>query len=263
MVTMRRRVVDFEQIPNGSTASEPDMVVDVPKDPSRQTLVAISTKIDRILQAYVKFTSSATNQDKILKVVQYSLWLLARFYSKSYYRSALEKLSEEISWTRYVNRFFGFPASLEGATSGSWGSPKALGKALAWTMIGYYPLEHLAYLKWKVPDICLPSRSDSRLAAKVSAWSCRFWFAYIVLDIVRSTFALTSNNEREEEKVSNPASRTERLQILRNALFFLPAINWSLPKWDTDPLLSSEVCNGLMWLESVVCMYQGVSNVQS
>jgi hypothetical protein len=133
-------------------------------------------------------------------------------------------------------------------------------------MIGYYPLEHLAYLKWKVPDIYLPSRSDSRLAAKASAWSCRFWFAYIVLDIVRSTFALPStsnNNEKEEEKVSNTASRTERLQILRNALFFLPAVNWSLPKWDIDPLLSPEVCNGLMWLESVVCMYQGVSNVQS
>jgi hypothetical protein len=260
MVTMRRRVVDFEKVANLSPASEPDMVVDVPKGPSRQTPLAISAKINRILQAYVKFTGSAANQDKILKVVQYSLWLLARFYSKSYYRAALEKLSEEISWARYVNRFLGFPAALEGAASGSWGSPKVLGKALAWTMIGYYPLEHLAYLKYKVPDICLPSRSDSRLANKVSAWSCQFWLAYIVLDIVRSTLALpSSNNEKEEEKVSNATSRTERLQILRNALFFLPAINWSLPKWDTDPLLSSDVCNGLMWLESVVCMYQGVS----
>eukprot|EP00980_Cylindrotheca_fusiformis_P008074 scaffold1722_cov120-Cylindrotheca_fusiformis.AAC.4 len=148
---------------------------------------------------------------------------------------------------------------MEGVSSGSWGSPKAFGKAMAWTMIGYYPLEHLAYLKWKAPEICMPSRSDSRLAAKFSAWSCRFWLAYLVLDILRSRNALLKT-EKDEETAAGEASRTERIQILRNALFFLPAINWSLPNWDTKPILSSGVCNGLMFLESIVCLHQGISN---
>lgn len=256
---MRRRNVNVEEVPKGSAASESDVVAH--KDPSRQA-PAISQRIGRILQAYVKFTSSAANQDKILKVFQYSLWLLARFHSKSY-RSALEKLSDEICWTRYVNRFFGFPASVDGALSGSWASPKVLGKALAWTMIGYYPLEHLAYLKWRVPEICFPGRSDSSLATKASAWSCRFWLAYIVLDILRSTVVLPSSVEKDDDKVPLEASQTERLQIVRNVLFFLPAVNWSLPKWDTDPLLSTGVCNTLMWLESVACLYQGLSSFQS
>jgi hypothetical protein len=36
----------------------------------------------------------------------------------------------------------------------------------------------------------------------------------------------------------------------------LPCINWSLPNWDIDPMLPENVVNGLMWLESIVCLYQ-------
>lgn len=224
---------------------------------SQQKILSLSQKIDQLLQFYVKYTSSAGNQDKILKVVQYSLFMLARFYPKRV-RAAMEKLSDEVCWTRYVNRFFGLPTSIEGVRSGSWASSKALGKAMAWTMIGYYPLEHVAYLKWRAPDICLPSRSDSRLAARASAWSCRFWLAYIILDTLR-VFPSKDISELSSEE-ENSIARQERLQLVRNALFVLPAVSWSLPKWDTDPLFSPPVCNWLMWLESIVCMYQGVSS---
>ena len=155
-------------------------------------------------------------------------------------------------WARYINRFFGLPASVSAAQTGCYGSPKALGKAMAWMLIGYYPCEHLAYLKWKAPGFC--SSADSRLAAKSSAWSCRFWLAYIVLDVRRSTLFLKSKDEKDEEK-----SRSERLQLMRNFLFLLPAINWSLPHWDTKPLLSPIVCNSLMLSEALVCLYQGLS----
>eukprot|EP00531_Pseudo-nitzschia_arenysensis_P003533 CAMPEP_0116129496 /NCGR_PEP_ID=MMETSP0329-20121206/7953_1 /TAXON_ID=697910 /ORGANISM="Pseudo-nitzschia arenysensis, Strain B593" /LENGTH=107 /DNA_ID=CAMNT_0003623763 /DNA_START=705 /DNA_END=1028 /DNA_ORIENTATION=- len=53
---------------------------------------------------------------------------------------------------------------------------------------------------------------------------------------------------------------TKHMRILRDALYVLPAITWSLPKWDTDPLLSGNTVNGLCWLESVLGLYQGVDD---
>jgi hypothetical protein len=121
--------------------------------------------------------------------------------------------------------------------------------------------------------------SSSQIAAKASAWSCRFWFAYLVLDIARSMLALqkvqqkttctekkenTINGETDTESATTPADRslirTERLQLIRDVLYLLPAIHWSLPNWDTKPWLSNDVVNGLCWLEAVVGMYQNIRN---
>jgi hypothetical protein len=120
------------------------------------------------LSKYLRYISSPARQEGILKTLQYSLWLLSRVYGqfpcssscttdsvrKRHVIESLAALSGELSWTRYILRFFGFPAALEGIESGSWGSSsKWLGKAMAWTMIGFYPLEHLAYLHWKAPKV--------------------------------------------------------------------------------------------------------------
>ena len=131
-------------------------------------------------------------------------------------------------------------------------------------MIGYYPLEHLAYLGWKAPS--LVSRK-SISASKASTWSCRFWFLYIVVDMIQSHRAIQNLNREEKESSDLDTTiqqfaqqrRYHRLQLIRNALFSLPAIHWSLPKWDTDPWLNEDVVNGMMWLESLVSMYQSVS----
>jgi len=291
---------------------------------------------------YLRFLQSPSRQEAILKTVQYTLWLLSRFYRNKLQQSMLTTVSGEISWTRYLLRFFGWPAALEGIESGSWADSKGLGKAMAWTMVAYYPLEHLAYLYWKVPDAMpttIPAsigtsfwswrRSNtnnhnkydseytisstattatcsrqmvaappSRLAAKASAWSCRFWLAYLVLDIARSMLAMQNvrrkmkqNNDgggggdadgkktktkpppngqpQEPEQLQSDATvdvldlgtmRTERMQLVRDLLYVLPAIHWSLPNWDTQPWLSDTVVNGLCWLESIVGLMQGIHN---
>jgi hypothetical protein len=172
-----------------------------------------------------------------------------------------------IAFYRYINRFFGLPAAIQGARNeGSWG-PGMIGKILAWSMIGYYPLEHLAYLKWKSPSLVGGASRGGMSASKASAWSCRFWFLYIVVDMIQSQRALQQIQETTKDKSSRQTDelsqlmqqrRYHRLQLLRNALFSLPAIHWSLPKWDTDPWLSNDLVNGLMWLESLVSMYQSV-----
>lgn len=56
----------------------------------------------------------------------------------------------------------------------------------------------------------------------------------------------------------NHSIHNEQLQIVRSLLFTLPAINWSLPRWDTHPWLKESVVNGLMWTEAVVSFYQSV-----
>lgn len=250
-MSLRKRSVNFkkEDESGGGSASftkqnskeeEGESVSAIP------TQLKITGRIDKFLQSYVQFTSSTFKQDKLLKIVQYSLWMLSRFYRNTT-RESLLKLSFEISWARYVTRLLGLPAAIEACRSGSWANNKTLGKAMAWTMVAYYPLEHLAYLKWQTPKWITPGEKNNRLASKASAWSCRFWFAYIALDVVRSCVALKNAPETRQ---------SERLQLLRNLFFSLPAFHWSLPKWDTDPLLSEETANGLMWLESIVCMYQ-------
>lgn len=283
------------------------------------------------LLQYLQYISSPARQEAILKTTQYTLWLLSRFYQgknsnkTSNFVESLAELSGELSWARYVLRFFGLPAAMEGVNSGSWASETNLGKAMAWTMVFYYPLEHLAYLAWKAPmtrwipsnasgvaatrwnpfgakssssassdstSTCSSSElmTSSQIAGKASAWSCRFWFAYLVLDIARSMLALqkvqqsNSNSTDSDNDKKKPAMngdqnsqddenqtteltpaqtsliRTERLQLVRNFLYLLPAIHWSLPNWDTKPWLSNDVVNGLCWLEAVVTVYQGIRN---
>ena len=257
----------------------------------------------KFLSSYVKFIQCPYRQDSILKTIQYSLWLLSKFYRNSKTKQALLTLQGEISWTRYLLRFFGFPAAIDALNlKSSWATENTsnkLGRVMSWTMVGYYPLEHLSYLFYKAPGIrWLPIVSptpaqhssgnascpnhgrytSAQLASKASAWSCRFWLAWIVLDIVRNTLELRAIQEdtlgtakqadcaKDEPEISKERTTitftTKHMRILRNVLYVLPAITWSLPKWDTDPLLSGDTVNGLCWLESIVGLYQGVDSFQ-
>ena len=304
-----------------------------------QLLVAV---LDKFLRDYTQFMTSGLNQDRSLKLLQYTLWMVSYGVSKTttttessspastIIRESLRKLFNELSFTRYVLRFLGLPAALEATRSGSWSmtSPKnprwhkILGQIMAWSMIGYYPLEHGAYLQWQTPkllplllggafdwkrrrsggDVDGPTSSSVRLAGKLSAWSCRFWLIYTVTEIIQCVWKLreeTNNLRLLEDKKKNddhdvsdgddcaitttttttssssivsapPAGaattmatiRNLRLQIVRDVLFTLPAIHWSLPNWDIDPLLSDLQCNSLMWCESIACMYQSIRNFQ-
>jgi hypothetical protein len=296
-----------------------------------------------ILSSYVQFIQSPSRQDSILKTVQYSLWLLSKFYRGSgtnkhrqlphRVAESLLKLQGEISWARYVLRFFGFPAAINDVVDmeSGWGTgnnANRIGRVMSWSMVAYYPLEHLSYLLWKGPGIrwlpivspttpmqnpvastTCPNHEKSRnkrsayryssaqLASKASAWSCRFWLTWIVLDIVRCTLALreiqqTSHQLEETAKSASAANdglrqsdrveeegaeslqhkamyketittvRTEHIRILRHALYVLPAINWSLPEWDTKPWLSGDLVNGLCWVESMIGLYQGIHDYQ-
>lgn len=56
----------------------------------------------------------------------------------------------------------------------------------------------------------------------------------------------------------NHSIHNEQLQIVRSLLFTLPAIHWSLPRWNTHPWLKESVVNGIMLTEAVVSFYQSL-----
>ena len=307
MSTIRKRNVSSkgDQSPDSSTATDP-LFVEYPStasasEPStskkNHVFVAISaeSKLERFLKGYTGFMGKAIHQDRGLKLMQYTLWMFSHFYrDRAVLRDSLKKLYNELSFARYVLRLLGLPSAIEAVKTGSWGASsetskgihKFLGQVLAWSMIGYYPLEHGAYLQWQTPKLLFPKTGGpSRLAEKLSAWSCRCWLAYIVAEVVQCWLKLREESKLLQENVkkaleSEPndavdhkklvlarldntaVTRNLKLQIVRDTLFALPAIHWSLPNWDRDPWLPDPLVNSLMWMEAIVCMYQSILNFQ-
>lgn len=231
-----------------------------------------------LLSWYSKFCNSSSNQDKLLKVIQWSLTLLTS-------RPWPQKVALEISFARYVTRLLQLPVALEAAVHDSWVAKAKqrstqqwyqwIGRILAYSMLLYYPTEHMAYVLWMQPaaatnnsSVCPSPKSNSRYpwipawkAEKWSYWSCRCWCAYIIAELaqnmlqLRELTAAAIDDEEEEDKAS--AITDTQLQLARNALFLFPAIHWSLPSWDTQPWLKGRTVTWLMWAEAVVSFYQG------
>ncbi|CAB9496352.1 Peroxisomal biogenesis factor 11 (PEX11) [Seminavis robusta] len=245
--------------------------------------------LDRFLQGYNGFMWSGANQEKMLKCLQYCLWMISFFLLRERERQEdCDRLVKELESARYILRFLGLPPALEAARSVSWSFSSAeypklqqfLGKLLAWTMVGYYPLEHAAYLLWYSPKLIFPtSEVPFRLAEALSMWSCRCWLAYVFVEILQNglqyyeetqkarKYAEQKKNDSQEllsAKPPRPATmKYLRLQLVRASLHLLPAIHWSLRNSDIEPWLSLPFVNTLMWLESVVCMIQGIASFQS
>lgn len=219
----------------------------------------------RWLRFYVRFLqTSPFHQDRLLKALQWTLWLasaVALDTTNTRASAALSKLSTEISFARYATRLLELPTAIEAAITGSWTTVSVnrpnfttwMGRGLSWSMIGYYPLELAAYVLWMLPSN-LQTPEISQKASRFSAISCRFWLLYIVADAAQCS-VLQKDQQTEDGKTHL------RLQLLRNALFLLPAIHWSLPNWDTKPWLPSKAVNGLMWIEAMVSLYQTARTV--
>ena len=155
------------------------------------------------------------------------------------------------------------PTAFDGFRLGDWAKNPILGRFMALSMIFYYPLEHFAYVQWKAPETplvpnALVPREKGRLADRASAWSCRFWLLYIVLDTLRAMLALRDASANGS-KSNSLETRMERMQLIRNMLFTLPAAHWSRID-STKPLISEGLRNSLMWIEAMCSLYQSVQS---
>lgn len=302
------------------------VAVKTPRAPTRTSLL-------RWLQFYVKFLRASPNhQDRILKLLQWTAWLASVALQAQSRRSQqphqrrsqstsavlakkLAVFSTNLSFARYVTRLVELPLAVEAAWTGSWGTPYSttpsrsilydiLGRWMAWSMIGYYPTEGMAYALWTLPQD--EPNHDPRRAAKWSAASCACWLVYLGAEMVHCvtqlrdhalastaipsltphdvgtttemSTATTSHDTTGSNatvpcfaSTSSPTTTSKppgillpshqrhlQLQLLRDALFVLPCLHWSLPNWDTNPWLPTPVVHGLMWCESVVSLYQAV-----
>ena len=67
--------------------------------------------------------------------------------------------------------------------------------------------------------------------------------------------------ERTTVRALEEAVYNNRIRMVRCRLFVLPCVNWMMPEWATDPLLSEEVVNSLSLAEAIVAMYQSVRSL--
>jgi hypothetical protein len=316
------------------------------------SITVLSAKLSRFLQWYAGFMSSAVNQEIGLKFLQYTLWVAAKVIGSHYgsnnssnssnsqqakqqqqrqqrmtrIAAFCSKLSNDLSFARYMTRLFGLPTAMEAALHGSWASDSTLssssnqdkrkmnrldailGKILAYSMVLYYPAEHVAFVHWMVPPVPVPAPAPPsttvgkktpppRTAERWSAWSCRCWVVYVVTEIVQCLLQyrkqqheqqrllvllqqqqqqqvmsnIKNNNDgtdesstittiiQQQQQANHRALRNVKLQLVRNALFLLPTIHWSLPNWDTQPWLPPSLVNTLMWLETMVHLYKNAT----
>ena len=281
--------------------------------PSKKSSLLLRSGINKAaflrhwLTFYVKFAGTAGNQDKLLKILQWSLWLMAHTGASSRTSSITSKqqwmsrISDQLSWARYATRLLGFPVAVEAALTDSWtldkSSPvyRTIGKILAYSMVGYHPTEMVAYLQWQKPappassSAVFGNQAESAVSshkwwqAPPATWSyisCRFWLVYIAAELTQcilqwrelraQKLALEEVKKQDTSTAGDNSSSSipdlnaqlanVQLQTARNALFLLPCIHWSLPKWDTQPWLRPYTVNALMWGEAVVSLYQAIQN---
>jgi len=275
-----------------------------------------------LLLKYIKFIQSPSRQESLLKSAQYSLWLLSKFYNvsttvttlagnnagksvsctdgeeeeqqqMSRIPKALLELKTEISWARYLLRFFALPAAMNAIddlqqpvnessnrtdnnnnkkNNNNNRSARFLQQIMSWSMIGYYPLDHCAYLCWKTPTLFSnePKTITSRKASKAAAWSSRFWLTYLLSDTVRCSLILKNKSTTSATTTTYIPPRSSgtiiqneniKLTLVRNILCIMPALHWSFTDWDSKPWLDDTI-NGLCWLESVVGLIQEIRNFQ-
>ena len=198
------------------------------------------TWLQQHLEFFVTFCNSSTNQDIVIKVLLWPLFLLG-----------LDKLAYQVSYARYVTRFLGLPAALDAALHNSWNATSEnaffdsiyrwLGKVLAaaWWMDGN---------TW-------------------SYISCRCWFVYVLADLTQCLLQLV---ELSQNKFRNKSAYLDVLdlsvldrlhQMARNVAMLYPSMFWSMPHSTTGvhPLLSSSATvYALMWVEGLLHLHQSL-----
>eukprot|EP01082_Thalassiosira_pseudonana_P014677 g13242.t1 g13242 contig8:238963-240183(-) len=263
--------------------------------------------------------SNIQHADMILKIIQWSSWALSRLTSistSSFISPLFRNAFLNIMMARYTLRIYSFTQSIEdyrqvyrtqretpsyhwsstthpidtdnNNNNNTWDNPliAKLTHLMAFSMLFYYPLEHIALCAWQLPQLAPPSLqlvSTQRMMDTgnlFSAVSCRFWVVYVLGDlggnslkwrelrrkverldgvVVGGLHHRFNQLQQQQYDFLQGRLRHIKIQTLRSLLFLLPAINWSLSKWATDPLFNELIVNGLMLVEAYTCVYQSLT----
>ncbi|GMH83562.1 hypothetical protein TrVE_jg5580 [Triparma verrucosa] len=286
-----------------------------------------ATKFLQTMRVLDSMNASSADLDKGIKLLGYTCSLLTVFLSPlgrdtmsspTSLTKGLFSMHNNISIARYALRIVnGMPSSIKAAVDGSWeygdlddyehlldeekrsdgsatkknitASPVAslAEKSLPYSMLGYYPLEALAYFGWMAPGMLydekpptchinaspltklwtyIRDKENHANTNLVSAASCCFWLWYIIADIIvqsdrvkRLTAAInelesSSNDSKEKDEMLvnlNEQLTDSKIMLTRECFFLLPGVHWSLPNWDKKPLLPRWLLTSLMFGEAV------------
>jgi len=242
----------------------------------------------------IRYLSTWSGSDKLLMVIQYALKIIIPFlgfraklqnkYGKrkeasSATAAAFSKIYDLIGDSRMLWRFWGLLPIYQWLTSLERMHPPTrklltIERLQGWSMIAYYPLEHLYYLRAHavlpaVLALPLLKKSISLNTGKLGLWSTRFWAAYVFLQFahLREDHHLLKLRERALNKVkgkgkasdeaAEKADLTQRWDALINELVvnlgYLPlTLHWSLEKG----LFSNEIWVGIFGLIAGIASFR-------
>ncbi|KAH7097378.1 peroxisomal biogenesis factor 11 [Auriculariales sp. MPI-PUGE-AT-0066] len=169
------------------------------------------------LDHVVRYLSTWSGSDKLLMILQYGLKVLvplielrARVQHRAGVRvdtlqdgkaiSSLRTLSSGISDARMLGRIWGLLPIIQWMISMEKSQPATrnlliIERLQGWSMLAYYPLEHIYYL---ASHKMIPWKISRRTLDTIGLWSTRFWAAYVLLQFLhlREDWKLVRLNER-------------------------------------------------------------------
>mmetsp|Transcript_70311 Transcript_70311/g.103014 ORF Transcript_70311/g.103014 Transcript_70311/m.103014 type:complete len:275 (-) Transcript_70311:42-866(-) len=202
------------------------------------------------LQQFITLHTSVLGYDKTVKLVSYALPLAAQALRRLQRRdSALAEGLAAIGGhfgmyrvsTRWCGGHFGLPAEsanlLTDSWDGGWHAPliRQCVRLQSWSMIAYYPMEHLAWTATLAPKLF--PRLDVK---KLSRVSCYFWVFWLLLDILATSLRFRELAMIEKHltrggllssahQIALKRSRESLRRYIARILLYLPnALHWTL-----------------------------------
>jgi len=177
---------------------------------------------------------------------------------------SIEKLGSVVGDSRMLWRIWGLLPIVQWLTSLEKTQPPTrkiltLERLQAWSMLAYYPSEHMYYLA----SHGIISISTRRLT-KIAIWSCRFWAAYVVLQFfhLREDRNLLKQREKALKSISLEKEEVADIQKRKGAIWnefwvnvgYLPlTLHWSLE----SGLYRNEAWTGFFGLIAALASFRG------
>ncbi|TFK49947.1 hypothetical protein OE88DRAFT_1632182 [Heliocybe sulcata] len=257
------------------------------------SLVPPSETLDHL----VRYLSTWSGSDKLFMIIDYTLKLLvpflnfrARMQCKAGMRKepvssaaqSLTKLGSLVGDARMLFRIWGLLPIVQWLISLERNPPptrrlQVIERLQGWSMLAYYPLEHLYYLRaHNIIPSSLPSFTSwfsikgkpvGVDANAMGMWSCRFWALYVALQFAHlgEDRKLLKMTERSiaKSKGKDPATVVEQEDLRKRwsafwnevaaNIGYLPlTLHWSLEKG----LFSDEVWVGIFGLVAAIASWR-------
>ncbi|KAG5647339.1 hypothetical protein DXG03_000407 [Asterophora parasitica] len=244
-------------------------------------------KPNETLDHLVRYLGTWSGSDKLFMVIQYTIKLLvpllhlrARLQHRAGHRkvptssaaAAYAKIGSLIGDSRTLWRIWGLLPIIQWLVSLE-RNPQPTRNLLTierlqgWSMLGYYPLEHISYLlshgliPATIPSLASLISSSAKPiklnSGKLGMWSTRFWALYVLLQLAhlredKKLLQLRQRNLRKAKVALTPTEKQELKQrwdsyyseLITNLAYLPLTIHWSLEKG----FIKNDVLTGMFGL---------------